>query len=195
MCITFVYQSLRRYTVLAFDRSKFSCNLSSIPIFTYRVHVSIRCCYTFPFTYTYSYAVNPDNSISSYTINYLWQVSSKCHILVRTVVIFLFVIFNSSYIPFFPHHLVNKVCLSTILSFSFRRECHILPMSVRSSVSLTCIQHWCMPNFYSLINARFKERRTDANLHACVAIIGDILSSHDKNQIHVHNHARVHTLS
>ena len=51
-----------------------------------------------------------------------------------------------------------------------------------------CIQHWCMPNFYSMINARFNERRTDAN-H------GDILSSHDKNQIHVHNHARVHTVS
>ena len=37
-----------------------------------------------------------------------------------------------------------------------------------------------------MINARFNERRTDANR-------GDILSSHDKNQIHVHNHARVHT--
>ena len=41
-----------------------------------------------------------------------------------------------------------------------------------------------------MINARFIERRTDANR-------GDILSSHDKNknQIHVHNHARVHTVS
>ena len=45
-----------------------------------------------------------------------------------------------------------------------------------------------MPNFYSMINARFNERRTDANR-------GDILSSHDKNQLHVHNHARVHTVS
>ena len=35
-----------------------------------------------------------------------------------------------------------------------------------------------------MINARFN----DANR-------GDILSSHDKNQIHVHNHARVHTVS
>ena len=54
-----------------------------------------------------------------------------------------------------------------------------------------------MPNYYPLINARFNERRADANLHAfdIVAIIGDILSSHDKNQIHVHNHARVHTVS
>ena len=32
-----------------------------------------------------------------------------------------------------------------------------------------CIQHWCMPNFYSMINARFNERRTDANR-------GDILT-------------------
>ena len=44
-----------------------------------------------------------------------------------------------------------------------------------------------MLNFYSMINARFYERRTDA--------FGDILSSHDKNRIHVHNHARVHTVS
>ena len=51
-----------------------------------------------------------------------------------------------------------------------------------------CIQHSCMPNVYSMINARFNERRADANR-------GDILSSHDKNQIHVHNHARVHTVS
>ena len=39
-----------------------------------------------------------------------------------------------------------------------------------------------------MINARFNERRTDANR-------GDILSSLDKNQIHAHNHARVHTVS
>ena len=39
-----------------------------------------------------------------------------------------------------------------------------------------------------MINARFNERRTDANRR-------DILSSYDKNQIHVHNHARVHTVS
>ena len=39
-----------------------------------------------------------------------------------------------------------------------------------------------------MIKARLNERQTDANR-------GDILSSHDKNQIHVHNHARVHTVS
>ena len=51
-----------------------------------------------------------------------------------------------------------------------------------------------MPNFYSLINAKFNECWTDANLHAFVAIIGDILFSHDINQIHVHNHARAHSV-
>ena len=39
-----------------------------------------------------------------------------------------------------------------------------------------------------MINARFNDRRTNANR-------GNILSSHDKNQIHVNNHARVHTVS
>ena len=39
-----------------------------------------------------------------------------------------------------------------------------------------------------MINAKFNERRTDANRK-------DILSSHDKNQIHVHNHACVHAVS
>ena len=46
-----------------------------------------------------------------------------------------------------------------------------------------------MLNFYSMINPRFNaKRRTDAN-H------GDILSSHYKNQMHVHNHTRMHTVS
>ena len=39
-----------------------------------------------------------------------------------------------------------------------------------------------------MISARFNECRTDANR-------GNILSSHDKNQIHVNNHSRVHTVS
>ena len=70
----------------------------------------------------------------------------------------------------------------------------VFPLSVRPSVSLTCIQHWCITKLYSLINARFNEHRTDANLQAFVAISGDILSSHDKNQKLVHNHACVHWL-
>ena len=40
-------------------------------------------------------------------------------------------------------------------------------LSVRSSVSLMrahpALMHGMMPNFYSMINARFNERRTDAN--------------------------------
>ena len=52
-----------------------------------------------------------------------------------------------------------------------------------------------MPTFYSPINARFNGRRSDATLHAFVAIIGDILSSHDKNQIHVQINVHVHTVS
>ena len=35
--------------------------------------------------------------------------------------------------------------------------------------------------------SRYNERRTDANR-------GDILFSRDKNQIHVHNHAREHSV-
>ena len=47
-----------------------------------------------------------------------------------------------------------------------------------------------MPNFFSMINARFNERRTDR------ANRGDILSSHDRNKyVYVYNHARVHTVS
>ena len=61
-------------------------------------------------------------------------------------------------------------------------------MSVRSSESLMCVHPALMRAKLLMINARFNERRTDANR-------GDILSSHDKNQIHVHNHARVHTVS
>ena len=65
-------------------------------------------------------------------------------------------------------------------------------MSVRSSVSLMRV-HPALMHAKLLFNdkrryVRFNERRTDANR-------ADILSSHDKNQIHVHNHARVHTVS
>ena len=75
MCITFVYQSLRRYTVLALDRSKLFCNLSLIPIFTnaYMFQDGVL-------TYTYSYAANPDTSISELTASchkkheYIWSM-------------------------------------------------------------------------------------------------------------------------
>ena len=58
-------------------------------------------------------------------------------------------------------------------------------LSVRTSVSLTCIPHGCMPNFYSLLNALGSMNVGLMQMHAFVAIIEDILSSHDKNQIHV----------
>ena len=63
-------------------------------------------------------------------------------------------------------------------------------MSVSAIVSVACARALMHAKllFIIIINARFNERRTDANR-------GDILSSHDKNQIHVHNHARVHTVS
>ena len=108
------------------------------------------------------------------------------------MVIFLFVIFNSSYTTFFSVHLVNQcICLRCFrFSLSTSVNKHIsgtgaFHLSVRSSVSL---RPTCIDACQTLINARFNERRTDANR-------GDILSSHDKNQIHVHNHARVHTMS
>ena len=42
-----------------------------------------------------------------------------------------------------------------------------------------------MPNFYSLLNALGSMNVGLMQMHAFVAIIEDILSSHDKNQIHV----------
>ena len=33
----------------------------------YCVHVSIRCCFTFPYMFTYLYAANPDNSNNNST--------------------------------------------------------------------------------------------------------------------------------
>ena len=44
-----------------------------------------------------------------------------------------------------------------------------------------------MPNFYSLINALGSMNVGLVQMHAFVAIIEDILSSHDKNQINVQN--------
>ena len=97
----------------------------------------------------------------------------------------------SSYTTFFSVDLVNQcVCLrcfrfSSSMSVNKHSGTGAFRMSVRSSVSL-------MRVYPALMHAKLlfnvNERRTDANR-------GDILSSHDKNQIHVHNHARVHTVS
>ena len=112
------------------------------------------------------------------------------------MVIFPICNFNSSYTTFFPF--IWSISVSVYDAFVFRRARQLTNISAeqerfacqcdRQCRLCTCIQHWCMPNFYSMINARFNERRTDANR-------GDILSSHDKNRLHVHNHARVHTVS
>ena len=112
------------------------------------------------------------------------------------MVIFLFEIFNSSYTKFFLF--IWSISVSVYDAFVFRRARQLTNISAeqerfacqcdRQCRLCACIQHWCMPNFYSMTNARFNERWTDANR-------GDILSSHDKNQIHVHNHARVHSVS
>ena len=112
------------------------------------------------------------------------------------MVIFPIVIFNSSYTTYFPF--IWSISVSVYDAFVFHRARQLTNISVeqerfacqcdRQCRLCACIQHWRMPNFYSMINARFNERRIDANR-------GDILSSHDKNQIHVHNHARVHTVS
>ena len=112
------------------------------------------------------------------------------------MVIFPICNFNSSYTTFFPF--IWSISVSVYDAFVFRRARQLTNISAeqerfacqcgRQCRLCACIQHWCMPNFYSMINARFNERRTDANRR-------DILSSHDKNQIHVHNHARVHTVS
>ena len=67
-------------------------------------------------------------------------------------------------------------------------------LSVRPSASVANV-HSALVHAKLLFpdkRSRINERRTDAKLHAFVAIIGDILYSHDKNQIHLHNHARMH---
>ena len=106
------------------------------------------------------------------------------------MVIFIFVIFNSSYTTFFPF--IQCICLRCFrFSSSTSVNKHIsgtgaFHLSVRSSVSLYMCVHPALMHTKLLFND--KRYRTDANR-------GDILFSHDKNQIHVYNHARVHTVS
>ena len=84
------------------------------------------------------------------------------------------------------------MCLSAVL-FVFRRARQLTNISAEQERFACQCDRQCRyarasSIFYSMINARFNERQTDANR-------GDILSSHDRNQIHVHNQARVHTVS
>ena len=85
---------------------------------------------------------------------------------------------------FFPF--IWPISVSVYDAFVFRRARQLTNISAEQErftcqrdrqcrFICACIQHWCMPNFYSMINARFIERRTDANRR-------DILSSHDKNK-------------
>ena len=83
------------------------------------------------------------------------------------------------------------VCLSYLRTRQFT---NISAAPVSATVSVSNVQSARMHTklLFPDKRSRFNERRTDENLHAFVAIIADISSSHDKNQIHVHNHARVH---
>ena len=83
------------------------------------------------------------------------MVGPKCHVLhvVRTVVIFRVVIFNSSYTTDFRFILVPTRLL---ISVSVYNTFDFLPWRARLSCACRCDrQHWCMPNFYSLINAQW----------------------------------------
>ena len=83
------------------------------------------------------------------------------------------------------------VCLSYLRTRQFT-NISAAPVSVTVSVSNvhSALMHTKL--LFPDKRSRFNERRTDENLHAFVAIIADISSSHDKNQMHVHNHGRVH---
>ena len=77
---------------------------------------------------------------------------------------------------------------------SYRRTRQFTAAPVSATVSVSNV-HSALMNTKLLFpdkRSRFNERRTHANLHTFVAIIAAISASHDKNQIHVHNHARVH---
>ena len=89
------------------------------------------------------------------------------------------------------------MCLSTILLISYRQarqftNISAAPVGVTVSVANlhSALMHAKL--LFTDKRSRFNEHQTDADLQAFVANIGDILSSHDKNRIHVHNHARVH---
>ena len=72
-----------------------------------------------------------------------------------------------------------------------RQFTNISAAPVSATVSVSNVNSALMHRPTKLLSpdecSRFNERRTDANLHAFVAINADISSSHDKNQIHVHS--------
>ena len=125
------------------------------------------------------------------------MVGPKCHVLLRTVVIFLICNFNSSYTTGFSFIFVPIWLLISVSVFPTIEQASLQiyqqRLSVRPSVSLTCIQHWCIPNFYSLINALGSKNvglmQICTPLSPSLQIFRLVMT---KNQIHVHNHARVH---
>ena len=112
-------------------------------------------------------------------------VGPKCHVLVRTVVIFPICNFNSSYTMGFSFILVPTWLLTSVPVFPTVEHASLQiyqqSLSVRNVHSALMHTKLLFPGKRSWFN----ERRTDANLHTFVAIIADISSSHDKNQIHV----------
>ena len=82
------------------------------------------------------------------------------------MVIFPICNFNSSYTRFFPF--IWSISVSVYDAFVFRRARQLTNISAeqgrfacqcdRQCRLCACILHWCMPNFYSMINARFNER-------------------------------------
>ena len=118
------------------------------------------------------------------------MVGPKCHVLVRTVVIFRFVIFNSSYTTGFSFILVPTwllISVSVYNTFDFlpcraRQFTNISAAPVGATVSIDACQ-----TFIPLINALGS--MNVGLIQICTPLSPS--SSHNKNQIHVHNHARV----
>ena len=97
-------------------------------------------------------------------------VGLKCHVLVRTVVIFRFVIFNSSYTTGFSFILVPTWLLISVSVYntfdSYRRACqftNILAATVSVVNMHSALMHakLLFPDKCS----RFNERRTDCNMY------------------------------
>ena len=120
------------------------------------------------------------------------MVGPKRHVLVRTVVIFPICNFNSSHTTRFSFILALTWLLISVSVFPTVENISAAPVSATVSVSNVHSALMHTKHLFPDKRSRFNESRTDANLHAFVAIIAHISASHDKNQIHVHNHARVH---
>ena len=115
------------------------------------------------------------------------MVEPKCHVLVRTVVILRFVIFNSSYTTDFSFILVptwlfiSVTVYNNLISYRRARQfANISAAPVSANVSVANVHS-------ALIHA---SSMNVGLMQICTPL--SPLSSHDKNQIHVHNHARVH---